>query len=132
MTFDTAGLAHLGLRVTDLGRSVAFYEGVLGFQKLRELNDRAVFNAHGFLFALLAASADMPRNDRFTPFRVGLDHIALAVPDPARLAGMQAALDSAGVANHGVQQDAVTGGTPYISFYDPDGIAWEFYTTPAR
>ena len=50
MTFETAGLGHLGLRVTDLGRSVAFYEGVLGFQKLRELSDRALFNAHGFIF----------------------------------------------------------------------------------
>src|SRR5438067_726529 len=104
MTFETAGLGHLGLRVTDLGRSVTFYEGVLGFQKLRELSDRALFNAHGFLLALIAASPEMPRNDRFNPFRVGLDHIALAVADPATLAGMQAALDVAGVANNGVQQ----------------------------
>jgi catechol 2,3-dioxygenase-like lactoylglutathione lyase family enzyme len=132
MTFETAGLGHLGLRVTDLGRSVAFYEGVLGFQKLRELNDHALFNAHGFILALNAASTEMPRNDRFSPFRVGLDHLALAVADPATLEGMKAALDAAGVANNGVQQDEVTGGTPYISFYDPDGIAWEFYTNPRR
>jgi len=34
------------------------------------------------------------------------------------------------VLNNGIEDDAVLGGR-YISFYDPDGIAWELYA-PSR
>ncbi len=57
---------------------------------------------------------------------MGLDHVALAVADRATLNGLKDVLDGAGVRHNGIEEDAVTH-APFISFYDPDGIAWEFY-----
>ncbi len=42
----------------------------------------------------------------------------------------QQQLDAAGVPNNGIEHDDALGGT-YLSFYDPDGIAWELYAMPA-
>ena len=75
-----------------------------------------------------AAGTDM--SDRFNPFRVGLDHVALGVADKAALSGLESQLDKAGVRNNGVEHDDLTG-ADYVSFYDPDGIAWELYAMPA-
>lgn len=36
--------------------------------------------------------------------------------------------DTANVPNNGIEQDELTHAS-YISFYDPDGIAWELYKT---
>jgi glyoxylase I family protein len=130
MTIETTGLSHIGLRVTDQARAVAFYRHVLGFQVLRELPTVALLNAHGSIIAVRGGS-ETPPGDRFDPFRVGLDHLALGIADPAALQGMKQSLDAAGVPNNGVQQDDFTG-SPYIAFYDPDGIAWELYVSPGR
>ena len=44
---------------------------------------------------------------------------------------MQRELDAAGVRNNGVEEDTGTH-RQYISFYDPDGIAWELYAVSTR
>jgi len=125
------GLSHLGLRVTNLARARRFYVDTLGCQLVRE-TDRAVFvNVSGMLIALLGADAHSPRDDHFDPFRVGLDHLALAVEDTSNLEDMQRELDVAGVPNNGVEEDPETH-RKYISFYDPDGIAWELYSVATR
>jgi len=121
----TSGLHHLALRVTDLQRSKAFYTDIVGMQTLLDRDDLALLSGHGFLLGL-RATTDPQRDDRFDPTRVGLDHLALAVADVAALEQVQRTLDGARVHNNGVEQDALTGAT-YVSFYDPDGIAWELY-----
>lgn len=131
MEIASTGVSHVALRVSDQARAVAFYEGVLGFKKLIEMETLVLFNAYGTTVGM-RTGAPQTAGDRFDPFRVGLDHIALGIDDPATLAGLKNALDAAGVPNNGVQTDDALGGTPYISFYDPDGIAWEFYTNRPR
>jgi catechol 2,3-dioxygenase-like lactoylglutathione lyase family enzyme len=69
--------------------------------------------------------------DHFNPFRVGLDHLALAVEDPSMLEDLKQDLDAAGVPNNGVEEDPETY-DKYISFHDPDGIAWELYSISTR
>jgi len=131
MKLNANGLSHLGLRVTNLARARRFYVDTLGCQLVRE-TDRAVFvNVSGMLIALLGADAHSPRDDHFDPFRVGLDHLALAVKDTSNLEDMQRELDAAGVPNNGVEEDPGTH-RKYISFYDPDGIAWELYSVATR
>ena len=131
MKLDANGLSHLGLRVTNLARARRFYVDTLGCQLVRE-TDRAVFvNVSGMLIALLGADLHSPRDDHFDPFRVGLDHLALAVEDTSNLEDMQRELDAAGVRNNGVEEDPGTH-RKYISFYDPDGIAWELYSVATR
>jgi glyoxylase I family protein len=128
MQLNAKGLSHLGLRVTDLARAKHFYVDTLGCQLMREAEGVVLINAYGLLIGLQGADAYSSRNDRFDPFRVGLDHLALAVQDASVLEGLQRALDAAGVRNHGVEEDPETH-DKYISFYDPDGIAWELYSS---
>jgi catechol 2,3-dioxygenase-like lactoylglutathione lyase family enzyme len=131
MTLHTTGLSHVALRVTDLARAKQFYTGTLGFAQVVEVEGLVIVNANGVLVGLRGDAGETARGDRFDPYRVGLDHVALGVENAAALQTLQGQLQAAGVRNNGVEQDALTGAT-YISFYDPDGIAWELYAMPAR
>ena len=131
MKLNANSLSHLGLRVTNLARAKRFYVDTLGCPLVRE-TERAVFvNVSGMLIALIGADAHTPGDDHFDPFRVGLDHLALAVEDSSKLEDMQRELDAAGVRNNGVEEDPGTHRL-YISFYDPDDIAWELYAVSTR
>jgi len=130
MQIQTNGLSHLAIRVTDLARSKQFYSETLGFPVVLEIGDIVLVNAGGVLIGMRGDNPETASGDRFNPFRVGLDHIALAVADPVALEGLQQQLDAAGVRNNGVEDDGTTGGR-YISFYDPDSIAWELYYLPS-
>jgi len=126
MKLNANGLSHLGLRVTDLARAKRFYVDTLGCQLVREIDGAVLINVYGTLFALYGDDSHSSRKDHFDPFRVGLDHIALAIEDPSTLENLKQELDAAGVHNNGVEVDPETHDR-YISFYDPDGIAWELY-----
>ena len=130
MSLLTDGLHHLSIRTTDLGRAKRFYTDTLGFPLVRESDGVVLLNAHGTLFGVLGAAPETSPEDRFDPFRVGLDHLALAVANAESLYELKHQLDAAGVRNNGVQDDTLTGAR-YIAFYDPDGIAWELYAMPA-
>jgi glyoxylase I family protein len=131
MKLNANGWSHLGLRVTNLARAKRFYVDTLGCQLVREVDGAVFVNVSGMLIALLGADAHTPSNDHFDPFRVGLDHLALAVEDASTLEDMQRDLDAAGVRNNGVELDPGTH-RKYISFYDPDSIAWELYSVSTR
>src|SRR5438270_2907359 len=127
MKLNANGLSHLGLRVTNLARAKRFYVDTLGCELVREIDGAVLVNMYGTLIALYGADSSTPKNDRFDPFRVGLDHLALAVEDTSILEDLKRDLDEAGVHNNGVEEDPETH-DQYISFYDPDGIAWELYS----
>jgi glyoxylase I family protein len=129
--FGTFPLSHMGLRVSDLASAKRFYVDTLGFGLLRETPGAVFLDAHGLLIALIGPADQTDAADRFDPFRVGLDHLALAIADAGELEGLREQLDAAGVSNHGIERDPTSGAT-YISFYDPDGIAWELYAVPPR
>ena len=131
MKLNARGLSHLGLRVTDLARAKRFYVDTLGCQMLRETEGVVLLNAYGLLIALQGADAYSSKNDRFDPFRVGLDHLALAIEDASILEDLKRELDAAGVRNNGIEEDPETHDL-YMSFYDPDGIAWELYSSSNR
>jgi catechol 2,3-dioxygenase-like lactoylglutathione lyase family enzyme len=126
---EAKGIHHVALRVTDLGRARAFYVEKLRLPVLLENEARVIVNAFGNPVGLVPAREETPPGDAFNPFRVGLDHVAIGVDGRAALDGILAALEAAGVANNGIEDDRVLGGH-YISFHDPDGIAWEFYAPP--
>ncbi len=126
MKLNAKGLSHLGLRVTSLARAKRFYVDTLGCQLVREIDGAVLVNMYGILIGLYGTEARSARDDRFDPFRVGLDHLALTVEDPDTLENLKLDLDAAGVHNNGVEEDPETHDR-YISFSDPDGIAWELY-----
>ena len=127
MKLSANGLSHLGLRVTDLARAKHFYVDTLGCQLVREIDGAVLIDVYGTLFALYGDDSHTYKKDHFDPFRVGLDHIALAIQDSKILEDLKQELDAAEVHNNGVEVDPETHDR-YISFYDPDGIAWELYS----
>jgi len=127
MKLNANGLSHLGLRVTNLARAKHFYVDTLGCQLVRETGGGILVNVSGMLVALYETDSSSSSYDHFNPFRVGLDHLALAVEDPSILEDLKRDLDAAGVRNNGVEEDPETH-SKNISFSDPDGIAWELYS----
>ena len=125
----TRGIHHIAFRSTDLQRSRVFYEEVLGFPVVLEGPNIFLFLAGETACAVRGPEAATPERDRFDPFRVGLDHIALGCEDGAELARVAAALTAAEVPNTGVKLD-LTLNREYVAFKDPDGIAWELYMAP--
>jgi glyoxylase I family protein len=118
---------HITLSVSDLKRARAFYEGVLGLrvdQDFPGVKVRLRFDGTATRLVLVPPLPGTPADDRFTEYRIGLDHVAIGVPvgEVPRLA---ASLDEAGVPNSGVKADAV--GPAMITFRDPDNFQWEFF-----
>jgi glyoxylase I family protein len=131
MKLKANGLSHLGLRVTNLERAKHFYIDTLGCRVMRETEGGIVVDIAGILVALYETDSYHSTFDHFNPFRVGLDHLALTVEDPGTLEELKQELDAAGVPNNGVEEDPETH-DKYISFHDPDGIAWELYSISTR
>jgi glyoxylase I family protein len=67
-------------------------------------------------------------DERFSEFRVGLDHVAFGVADRDELEKWTRRLDELGI-EHGEIEDAQYGSD--VSFRDPDGIALEFFAPAA-
>jgi catechol 2,3-dioxygenase-like lactoylglutathione lyase family enzyme len=126
INMKTTGVHHVALRSTDLERSKRFYIETLGFQLLKETPALFLFLGGSTAFGVRAPDAETSGGDKFNPFRVGLDHIALACEDETELKRVANDLTEAGIENTGVKMDE-TLGKRYVAFKDPDRIAWEFY-----
>ncbi|MBC6609054.1 VOC family protein [Hymenobacter sp. BT188] len=122
----TKGLAHVALRTTDFARAKAFYHDLLGLPIALDTPEILGFLVGATFIGFKQAQPTHPGGSTFTPFNVGLDHIAIACEDEAELHRVAAALQAAGVENTGVKVDTV-GPMKYVAFKDPDRIAWEFY-----
>jgi len=109
MLASTRGMAHLALRVSNMARSRAFYVDTLKLPVQMDLPDRLLLNVQGLIMALVGDDPHTAANDHFDPYRVGLDHLALSVPEVDALDGLLAGLNQAGVPNHGIEIDEVTG-----------------------
>ena len=121
------GFHHITLNVTDLARSRAFYEGLLGLrvdqdfpgEKLRlRLPDAST------RLVLRPALPGTPAGDRFSEHRIGLDHIAIGATRE-EVSRLTEKLHAVGLAadlhrNRGSEDVMVT-------FRDPDNIQWEFF-----
>ena len=127
-----SGVAHLALVVREMTPAVAFYESVLGFERVGEVvagppgagHPRRLMR-HGDSGLVLGIHEPIERSgDVFDPSRTGLDHVAVAVADRDALEAWTARLDAHGV-EHSPVRDA--GYAEFVSFCDPDGIAWEVW-----
>lgn len=114
-------LMHTGLVVTDLARSRAFYEGLLG---LKPNPDRPDFSFEGVWYDIGQNQVHLmvvpnPYQDVVRPEHGGRDnHIAFAVDD---VEPVRAALEQAGVA-----YSMSKSGRAALFCRDPDGHALEF------
>jgi glyoxylase I family protein len=126
INITTTGVHHVALRVSDYDRSKRFYTETLGFPVLMEAPNLLLFAAGSTPFGMRGPDPQSPSGDKFNPFRVGLDHIALACTDEKELERVARALADAGIESTGVKTDPALG-KRYVAFKDPDRIAWELY-----
>jgi glyoxylase I family protein len=121
------GFHHITLRVTDLARARAFYEGVLGFPVDQDFPGRKLrVRPPGTTtrLVLVPPLPGTPDGDRFSERRIGLDHLAIGVGDRAELDRMAQALRAAGVPAE-LNHDPL--GNTILHFRDPDNIQWELF-----
>ena len=87
INIKTPGVHHVELRVSDYDSAKRFYVETLGFQIILEKPNVFIFLVGGTAIGIAGPETDTPKDDRFNPFRVGLDHIALTVRTRLSLSG---------------------------------------------
>jgi glyoxylase I family protein len=126
MNIETGAAHHMRLTVTDPGRSREFY-GMLGFQVAIEFPDGVLVSNGSLLLGLRTGPdpARTPRDDRFDPNRVGLDHLAISVESRADIEAAARLSDDQGI-THGEIVDLGSDFKLYVMMLeDPDGIQIE-------
>lgn len=131
------GLHHLGLTVRNVDASAAWYVDVLGFGRDGEYESpdgsrRKVFLRHDGLAIRLGLTEHRGGSKAaFDETRVGLDHLAFAVSDPAELDAWATRLADAGVAHSAVAPANSIAGAAVLVLRDPDNIQLELFADPA-
>ncbi|ALO08471.1 Lactoylglutathione lyase [Streptomyces venezuelae] len=125
----TLATHHVGLNVTDLTRSLAFYGDVLGFDVLGEGKEEASGSSYAFLGqdGRLVLTLWQQSEGVYDSGRPGLHHLAFEAESIEHVRAAEAALTARGTsfAYEGVvahREGAASGG---IFFHDPDGTRLE-------
>ena len=123
-------IGHVHLKVADLDRALAFYQGVLGFELTARMGAQAAFVSAGGYHHHIGLNTWESRNGP-PPARgtTGLYHVAIRNPDRAALADALRRLARArvpveGASDHGVSEA--------IYLRDPDGNGLELYVDRPR
>ena len=126
MTIDPrVDIGHVHLKVSDIGRALDFYSGVLGFDVTQRLGDSAAFISAGGYHHHLGLNTWESRGGSPPPHgTTGLYHVAIRYPDRRTLADavrrvVQAGVPLSGASDHGVSEA--------IYLQDPDGNGIELY-----
>ena len=120
-----ARIGHVHLKVADLGRAIAFYSGVLGFELQQRFGAQAAFlSAGGYHHHIGLNTWDSAGGTPPPAGHTGLYHTAFLFPDRASLAQVLKRLVAAGwpltgASDHGVSEAL------YLD--DPDGNGVELY-----
>jgi glyoxylase I family protein len=125
------GVSHLALTVNDPRESIGWYEKVFGGVQVPMTDEPGhlvigLLTPDGFFIGLQGHGAT-PEQDRFTEFRIGMDHVAFRCTDRAAVEEWSKHLDEIGVKHSGLKD------VPYgtvLTFRDPDNIQLEFYSVP--
>ena len=129
---DFPPVTHVALTVRDLSVSVPWYQALFDAQPV--LDEETDPDFHHTVYLLgntlvgLHQHAKPAPDERFSEFRVGLDHVAFGCADRAELESWIRRLDEFGVEHSEIKDRGYGSG---VSFRDPDGIALEFFAPPS-
>jgi len=123
-------IGHVHLKVADLDRALAFYQGVLGFELTARMGPSAAFLSAGGYHHHIGLNTWESRNGSPPPHgSTGLYHVAIRYPDRASLADamrrlVRAKVPLEGASDHGVSEA--------LYLRDPDGNGLELYVDRPR
>jgi catechol 2,3-dioxygenase-like lactoylglutathione lyase family enzyme len=117
---------HIGLRSMDFDVTKDFYQSKLGWKLVMDKPELIIFLTGSVFIAFKKADPRDKQFTKFSPFEVGLDHIAITCETEEELRQFTKKITDAGVENTGVKLDPALNKL-YVAFKDPDRIAWEFY-----
>jgi catechol 2,3-dioxygenase len=118
-------VGHVHLKVADLDRALAFYQGVLGFDVTQRMGASAAFLSAGGYHHHIGLNTWESRGGQPPPRgTTGLYHVAIRYPDRAALGEALLRLEEAripleGASDHGVSEA--------LYLRDPDGNGIELY-----
>lgn len=127
------GLAHVALTVKDMEVSGPWYRRLLGADPVLDEHTDAGFRHlvwlldGGTLLGIHQHERGVP-DERFSEFRVGLDHVAFACANRGELERWMDRLNELGISHGGIVDAGYGSG---LSFRDPDNIALEFFAPPS-
>jgi catechol 2,3-dioxygenase-like lactoylglutathione lyase family enzyme len=120
------GIHHVKLPVSDVGRSRAWYERVLGFEVVIEFVEDGEVRGLALRRDGCPSQLALRHDPRRAEALAGFDALALLVPTRQDVHRWKAALDELGESQGGL----VTGhggGTVLVGLRDPDGVEIRLY-----
>jgi catechol 2,3-dioxygenase len=118
-------IGHVHLKVSDLERSLGFYQGLLGFEITERYGDSAAFIAAGGYHHHIGLNTWFSKNGPPAPkHSAGLFHTAVCYPGRKELAQILKRLIAAGYPLTGASDHGVS---EAIYMDDPDGNGVELY-----
>src|SRR3981081_4375151 len=118
-------IGHVHLKVSDIGRTLGFYCGVLGFEVMQRFGESAAFlSAGGYHHHLAVNTWESLGGSPPAPGTTGLYHTAIVYPTRAALAAalrrvLAAEIPLQGATDHGVSES--------VYLRDPDDNGVELY-----
>ena len=126
MTIDPGvDIGHVHLKVSNIDRALAFYEGVLGFEVMQRFGDQVAFiSAGGYHHHIGLNTWESKDGPPPAPGTTGLYHVAIRYPDRQALARALKQLVEAGIPLTGASDHGVS-----VALYlnDPDENGIELY-----
>jgi catechol 2,3-dioxygenase len=118
-------IGHVHLKVADLARALAFYQGVLGFELTQRFGNGAAFlSAGGYHHHIGLNTWESAGGSPAPAGHTGLYHVALLYPDRRELGrAVRRLLDHDYPVDHATDH----GGTISVYLSDPDGNGIELY-----
>jgi catechol 2,3-dioxygenase len=118
-------IGHVHLKVANLDRALAFYEGVLGFEVVVRIDDSAAFlSAGGYHHHIALNTWESRGGSPPPPGSTGLYHVAILYPTRAALAEALRGVLAAGISLDGASDHGVS---EAIYLRDPDENGVELY-----
>ena len=127
---DFPTITHVALTVSDLGRSVPWYQRLFDAEPVLDEDTGPFRHVVWLVGTTLVGLHQFPDPSSTEPFderRIGLDHLAFQCANRGELEQWEKRLDELGL-KHGGIVDAPYGSG--LSFRDPDNIALELFAPP--
>lgn len=129
--FDIEALHHVSLTVSDLRRSVPWYQHTLGLElvgdQMHAEGRTVVLAAGNGAFTLLLQEHKAHEGASFSEFRPGLDHLSFRVGDVDALEAWRVRFDALGVDYQPLRVEQFGA---VLIFRDPDRIQLELFCDP--